>query len=497
MDEVALFNRALSANEVKQLHSMAGGGAGPLFDSSSRIDRGTQGSARFAGVWTGLAVDKPEDGTSRDRLMLELNVDEFGHLAGIAAGEFVNDGYCRLRNIELSGKQISFEIRHRFQNMRMGIRLQLQGDKLEGEGLPIEDDDDRCDIVLQRESRVRPRVDRPEPRRSGPILHYPFNNTGGPHVTDESGHGHHAMMHGTRYEENGKVGNAMSFSGDGAYISTPNITLRDFTFAAWVKTHTDRLNNRRLLLLSDGARCYALQANVGSGLGVYVADDVEVNEYDWSFRQGQWTHVAVTHDGSIFKIYRDGRPTETGTIKTDGVTGTLHIGGTDRHRGGFWQGMIDELFIFNRALSDAEIEQLYGKAKGTTQVFQSGRTGRPRIHTSAFRSTSQFKGVWSGMAVDKPEDGGTRNKLTLELTVDESGRLRGTASGSFVRDESAELKNLKIADNQISFEVAHRIADLRMAVTLERIDNTLKGEALPIDFEEDSCDILLKRRQLR
>ncbi|MHC4229750.1 MAG: FG-GAP-like repeat-containing protein, partial [Planctomycetota bacterium] len=72
-----------------------------------------------------------------------------------------------------------------------------------------------------------------------------------------------------------------------------------------------------------------------------------------------WTHITVTHDGRRFAIYRNGRLTETGNIETSGVEGTFYLGGTSKHSGGYWHGMIDEVAIFNRALNEDEIEQLY------------------------------------------------------------------------------------------------------------------------------------------
>lgn len=500
MDEVALFNRALTAQEVQQLHSMADGVAGPSFDTLSTIDAGAQDVARFVGTWTGLAVDKPADGTSRDRLAIELIVDESGRLNGNAFGEFVNDGQCRLRNVMVHGNQISFEVSYRFQGMPMAVRLELKDGKLQGEGVPDDPNGDRCDIVLQRQSPTGPRPIGPEARKAGLVLRYSFNRDLGPTVTDDSGQGRNAKVYGARHEPNGRVGAAMSFDGDDDYISAPVISLREFTFAAWVMPHTGAVNNRRIFLLSDGQRCYALQGNVGSSIGIYVADGVEVNEYDWSFQPDQWTHVTVTHTGSVFKIYRDGRRTDMGYVGTEGVTGTLFIGGTDKHWGRFWQGMIDEVFIFNYALSDSEVEQLYRKAPKSKQVRPSGRIGRPRVATSAPVSKSSFQGVWTGMAVDKPGEGNTSDTLGLELKMDESGRLAGKAFGGFVRNDLAELKSLRTRLDRkgspigIVFEVAHRIEGLRMRVSLVLRDGVLKGEALPIDFEEDSCDILLRRK---
>ncbi len=499
MDEAAIFNRALTADEIEGLYNIASGlTERPLFNTRPTFVDGEQGSSRFEGVWTGLAVDKPEHGTSKDGLTIELGTDESGLLAGVASGEFINDGYCKLKNVRHDGGRISFEVTHRFQNMRMGITLELTDGTLQGEGIPIDLDDDHCDITLRRQSSRRPVSRATRPGMSGPVVHYSFDNSQGLLVTDQSGRGHHGNVHGATYEPNGRVGGAMSFDGLDDHISTDNISLREFTFSAWVKMQTTSVNNRRIFLLSDGVRCYALQCNVGGSVGVYVADDVEVNEYDWAFELGRWTHVTVTHDGILFKIYRDGKLTQTGRIETAGVTGTLYIGGTDRHRGGFWHGMIDELFIFDHALSDSEVQRLYGPAAGTG-VGPSPASPRPRLSSLRPEASgpASLEGTWSGMATDRPAEGNTRDSLAIELKVDESGRPVGAASGGFVRGDRAELKNLNISGNRISFEVAHRIANLRMKVSLELEDGRLKGEGLPIDFPEDSCDIVLQRASSR
>ena len=111
-----------------------------------------QGTTRFAGVWTGLAVDKPEDGSSSNSLTVVLKVNEYSQLTGEALGGFVKDDRCKLENLKISGNRISFELAHRIENLRMGVTLELRDGKLKGEGSPINFDEDRCDIVLQRES---------------------------------------------------------------------------------------------------------------------------------------------------------------------------------------------------------------------------------------------------------------------------------------------------------------------------------------------------------
>jgi RNA polymerase sigma factor (sigma-70 family) len=192
------------------------------------------------------------------------------------------------------------------------------------------------------------------------VLYYSFYTHGGGIVSDISGRANHGQVHGAEYASDDVLGQAMRFDGDEDCISIPDVYLQQFTFSGWVKTQATgwRQNNRRIFLLTDGASCYALQGN-GKAVGVYVSDGLEVNEFNWRLAKDTWTYITLTHDGQTFRIYKNGKLTESSEIETSGVTGTLYIGGTDQHHGRFWHGMIDEVAIFNRALSEDEVEQLF------------------------------------------------------------------------------------------------------------------------------------------
>ena len=71
---------------------------------------------------------------------------------------------------------------------------------------------------------------------------------------------------------------------------------------------------------------------------------------------GTWTHLAVTYDGATLRVYRNGAQSAskagTGSIQTS--TGALRIGG-NLVWGEFTDGRIDEVRVYNRVLSAAEI----------------------------------------------------------------------------------------------------------------------------------------------
>ena len=77
-----------------------------------------------------------------------------------------------------------------------------------------------------------------------------------------------------------------------------------------------------------------------------------------------WVLVTCTYDGAALKIYRNGVPTATtATSLVPSTQGTAINIGRDAYTGGTngesWNGKIDDVRIYNRALSPQEIQQLY------------------------------------------------------------------------------------------------------------------------------------------
>ena len=70
-----------------------------------------------------------------------------------------------------------------------------------------------------------------------------------------------------------------------------------------------------------------------------------------------WTHVALTYDGTTMQLYVNGvlaaSQARTGSIQAS--SNPLWIGGNSPY-GEYFQGLIDEIRIYNRALTQAEIQ---------------------------------------------------------------------------------------------------------------------------------------------
>lgn len=201
------------------------------------------------------------------------------------------------------------------------------------------------------------------------VLYYCFDQGGGEKVNDLSGNGNHGQLQGVRCRSEGKVGAGGFFDGVDDYVRVENVDLEAFTFAAWVKTSTSRINNRRVFLFDSGDDSFfAVQGATGGDVEfntvIWTEDENEwedegVETGDRIVEENTWTHIVATFDGTKAGIYFNGRLIQTREFTRKGFTGTLYIGGIQAHNGELWEGAIDEVAIFNRALFAAEVKFLY------------------------------------------------------------------------------------------------------------------------------------------
>jgi hypothetical protein len=156
------------------------------------------------------------------------------------------------------------------------------------------------------------------------------------------------------------------------YVSVPynsnlNVVNNKFTIAMWLNMNTQAgteryilgkfnyLNSGYYIFMYSGENKVSFGFHGGGIVWILKTSDITYN---------QWQHIAVTLDGNIMKVYLNGTlnsmRNDVGTVGTDTID--LTIGG---HRPAFVVGnkFIDEVRIYNRALSDAEIQALYNATK--------------------------------------------------------------------------------------------------------------------------------------
>ncbi|WP_218090765.1 LamG-like jellyroll fold domain-containing protein [Paenibacillus solanacearum] len=177
----------------------------------------------------------------------------------------------------------------------------------------------------------------------------------------------------------GKAGGALQFGGGYVDIADGKgfaFGTGDFTAALWAKA--DRLDEFMTLLWYGDVGATAngwyvrtqehdkLFFRTGGGTGETLMGTSKA-----VLTPGKWTHIAAEKKGNVMKLYIDGQEVQTKvtTLNFDvnGKSNALRIGKPKTGETRYWAGAIDEVRLYNYALSDAEIKQLYESAKGTGQ----------------------------------------------------------------------------------------------------------------------------------
>ena len=203
----------------------------------------------------------------------------------------------------------------------------------------------------------------------GLVAYYPFNGN----ADDKSGNGNNGTEHGATLTTDrfGRAGMAYLF-GDGKYITVPNSTTLNpslaITVSAWIDMRTFRQEHQSILSkLSSNwvpATGWSLRLTDTSDVWSHVQVVSTVNNMR-AFKRGPfsygWLHIAFTYDGTKLRHYVNSIETSnydvTGKILSN--TTPLSIGVQTGVSIYYFPGAIDDIRIYNRALSTVEIQALY------------------------------------------------------------------------------------------------------------------------------------------
>lgn len=179
----------------------------------------------------------------------------------------------------------------------------------------------------------------------------------------------------------GKFGGGMEFGGSDMVTVDDDdaLDLEDFTLAAWVQI--PKISGAWQIIASKETRNptgrnYGLFGHINTGVVHYsFTTNAGWKSFDakTAVTDGDWHHVAGTYDGSDFKLYLDGQVDAQVTpgTKPDTSDNLFFIGGCDI--GGYWMsGVIDEVVLYARALSEGEINDLMDDGVSVALDVQPG-----------------------------------------------------------------------------------------------------------------------------
>jgi len=236
----------------------------------------------------------------------------------------------------------------------------------------------------------------PAPLDEGLVGYWSFDEGSGTIAHDGSGNGNDGTIVGATWTT-GVSGNALDFDGTGDYVNVPDdnsLSFGDssndypFTFTAWIKRYSTGHNiifSKYNSYASPMRQEYDFRLDSDNKLLITLFDtsiDNRLSAVTIDTLDTQWHFVTATYDGSEsvsgLKLYIDGIERTTSvtedpgyvamenTIESFKIAAAIWANGTWQ----FFHGIIDEVLIYNRALSDTEIQQLWEQGGGSVNYIR-------------------------------------------------------------------------------------------------------------------------------
>jgi len=198
----------------------------------------------------------------------------------------------------------------------------------------------------------------------GCILYYSFDTDEGGKVTDKSGKGNEGKVLGAKWTRSGRNGGAYEFKRkDSRIVSVKKLGISGSasrTVAMWVNLAVPSSLGNYTSVLGWGGGGSSLD-NSFFCLGTWGSEWLLWacgGGCDWNIGKtvagNEWVHIVVAYDGEVARAFGNGELTGTRDKYTyNTFDSPLNIGGSDH------QVICDEVMIWDRALSEQEVKQLY------------------------------------------------------------------------------------------------------------------------------------------
>ena len=196
----------------------------------------------------------------------------------------------------------------------------------------------------------------------GLVANYPFNGT----ANDVSGNGNNGLVFGATltFDRFGNPDSAYHFGSNGDYVfiaTSPGLNITgDLTIAAWVYLSNSGIDPNAVIF----SNMLEVSPHNGYSFRLWDGNKLRFFSGDQSLfattplESEQWIHVAVVLSGTTATTYINGTFDSSGTVAVPTSSSVNPTIGASRERVYGWNGALDDILVYNRALSAAEISEL-------------------------------------------------------------------------------------------------------------------------------------------
>ena len=297
------------------------------------------------------------------------------------------------------------------------------------------------------------------------VAHWSFDQSSGTTLINNAGTAYHGTFNSTPTWTAGKINNALSFNGTD-YVDLGNVThinnARNVTLTGWMKRSTStgqvmlakHTTNHEFGIgaLSDGRVHFKVSNGANAGGTITLSDT-------------NWHHFALVFNGTLvgnsnrLKAYLDGTQQSlsyTGTVPSATTTNTTPFR-MGRAGTSYSNGLIDDVWLFGRSLSAAEVLELATTTSPDTQApsVPGGLTGQAA-------SSTQINLSWNAS---------TDNVGVTSYGIYRNSQLIGTPSGTTFTDNGLS------PNTSYSYRVAAQDAATNQSAQSAPISVTTSGQA--------------------
>ena len=312
---------------------------------------------------------------------------------------------------------------------------------------------------------------------NGLVGYWPFNGN----ANDESGNGNNGTVNGATLtaDRNGNANSAYYFSGAGcstridASINTSSIQ-NSFTLAFWLMRSDNGCGSPRIMEFwsgsdSNGTLGFAFHGNSFQPGLDYFTSTTHINNASIGYNQinnNQWSHIVLTCNSSSAKCYQDGVLINTFPSNGNAIlSGNAAFGRMNHPANDAFKGKLDDIAIYNRALTQQEITNLYNSCTTAAPTASANQT----FCASPAPTLASLSATGTGIQWYDAPTGGNLLASTATLTDDQT--VYASQTENSCESTMRTAVTVSVNDSQITASATSILAGTSININVSGVTN--------------------------